>query len=554
MSKRVPSVALVLVLGLLVAACASSPPTAQQVKTSFVPQTVDFLDDVGRGASIALDADGNPHIAYIGLIAALKEGDIPPAHAASAPALPAVLTASQKEGIFSHGYVIQTDITSSEATVVPLTSASTTGIAVGAKGSENVVWNQSDGVYFATAPNDLAPFGEPQQVTKEAGLSPVVAVDANDVPWVAWVQPDAATAGAISLQAATLDGDKWTAEQVADLGACDPAPCPPITLGIAEVDGSPVVAYTDSGGNVSLAKRGGTSWTTERVASGEGALGASLAVAKDGTMHVSFATTDGKVRHAAGSGGSWTVSDVGSYSPPETTPTVSPSPAAAPNEAPTAASDEAPVLLPGTSVGVDQDKGNTLFVAWTDPTGRAVRLAQSTDGTSFDEVDTPGTEEGEMPALAVRADGEAELAWYDAQAEDLLLGGYPEKLGGVAVPAPSTPYTPPQGGTSAGCAKDTVEFVAPPGAGGSGFSPDTVEAPSGDFTACFDNQDPGQTHNVEIFQSEADAQGGAAPLAGDDTFAGPKTDTFEVKGLAAGDYFFHCIVHAATMTGTLTVK
>ena len=59
---------------------------------------------------------------------------------------------------------------------------------------------------------------------------------------------------------------------------------------------------------------------------------------------------------------------------------------------------------------------------------------------------------------------------------------------------------------------------------------------------------------MQIFQSEAEAQSGAQPLAGDDTFAGPKTDTFEVTGLSPGDYFFHCVVHAATMTGTLTVK
>ena len=89
----------VLALGLLAAACGSKGGSSQAVQVSFLPQTVDFLDDVGRGLSLALDQEGNPHLTYIGLEPVLKEGEVPPARSVDAPALPAVLTADRSGGI-----------------------------------------------------------------------------------------------------------------------------------------------------------------------------------------------------------------------------------------------------------------------------------------------------------------------------------------------------------------------------------------------------------------------------------------------------------------------
>jgi plastocyanin len=206
---------------------------------------------------------------------------------------------------------------------------------------------------------------------------------------------------------------------------------------------------------------------------------------------------------------------------------------------------------------VDPTTGD-VYVSWTDPAERELGLAKSSDGTSFTRVDAPGTTEGEDPAIAVsdQQESNVHLAWYDADAQDLLLGTYPSKLDAIAVPAPSTPAAPVGGGGSGAaqkCPKGTVEFVAPPGAVGVGFTPNQVEAPSGSFTACFNNEDP-VTHNVAIYKDEAAASSPDNALASDAVFQGPKIDTFDVSGLAAGTYYFHCDVHPAQMKGTLTVK
>jgi plastocyanin len=568
-SRRVLSVALV--LGLALTACGGGSPQAQTVKTSFVPQTVDFLDDVGRGVSIALDKDGNPHLAYIGLIEQLAPGEIPAARPATAPALPAVLTASQKEGIFNHGFVVQTDISSSTPKEVPVDSASTTGIAVASTGAVDVVWNQFPGIYFATAPTDSAPFGDPQTVTPEYGFSPAVAVDSKGNPWVAWVQQEKSTGVPLTVQAATLQGKKWTTEKVADLGTCSPAVCPTIRVGIAMAYDQPMVAYTDAGGGVFVATRNGSMWSPHTAVSNANAFGASLGLGKDGSIHVAYATTSGEIHEveATAPGASWDDTTVASYTPPQATPPPLPSPSPSPSPAPSASgaspsagasaspsvsvSAAPPALQPGTGVGVDPKKGTT-YVAWTDPSARVVKLASSSGGGSFNGIATPGTDEGEAPAMAVSDEGKVNLTWYNAFAEDLELGTYPESLGAIALPAPSSPFVPAGGGGGQQCPKNDVEIVAPVGAGGAGFQTTSVTAPSGNFTVCFNNEDSGVTHNVEIFKSQSDATGGGAPLANDDPFAGPKIDTFDVSGLSKGDYFFHCVVHPTTMTGTLTVK
>ncbi|MFL5799902.1 MAG: hypothetical protein ACJ77A_18490 [Actinomycetota bacterium] len=530
MTKRIWSVALV--LGLVLAACGSKSPGAETVKTSFVPQTVDFLDDVGRGVSLALDKDGNPHLAYIGLVEKIKKGEIPPARSASAPALPAVLTASEKGGIFSHGFVVQTDISSANGAKIPVDESSTTGIAVAPTGAVDVVWNQVHGVFFATAPTDTAPFGDPQTVTQEYGTSPAVAVDSKGNPWVAWVQQERLTGVPLTLQAATLQGKTWTTEKVGDLGTCGQGGCAPITAGIAMVNDEPVLAYTNAGGSVFLATRGATGWSTQTVQQDAKAYGASLAVDKDGSIHVAYETTDGEVRQAGATGpqATWNVSTVGTFTAPTSTP------------------------ARGTRTAVATDPGGTTYVAYADPQDGSVVLASSANGGQFGKVDTPGTDGGSTPAMAVNPQHKANLAWYATVPQDLELGIFPEQLGAYALPAPTTPASPPATGGGGGqkCPKDTVEIVAPVGAGGAGFQTTAVTASSGDFTLCFNNQDPSAPHDVQIFESPDGPNG--SPVAQDTPFQGPKIDTFDVSGLSPGDHYFHCVVHPGPMHGILTVK
>lgn len=93
-----------------------------------------------------------------------------------------------------------------------------------------------------------------------------------------------------------------------------------------------------------------------------------------------------------------------------------------------------------------------------------------------------------------------------------------------------------------------VAIAAPVGASGDGFSTDALEAPAdAPFVIDFDNQDPGEQHNVVIVD-EAGAE-----LAMGELITGPATATYPVEPLSEGEYPFFCELHPNTMTGTLTV-
>ncbi len=81
------------------------------------------------------------------------------------------------------------------------------------------------------------------------------------------------------------------------------------------------------------------------------------------------------------------------------------------------------------------------------------------------------------------------------------------------------------------------------------FSTSCLAAPAGQaFTLAVENKDS-LAHNLAILEShEAEDV-----LFRGDIFQGPKTTTYEVPGLKAGTYAFHCEVHPAAMQGTFIV-
>lgn len=68
------------------------------------------------------------------------------------------------------------------------------------------------------------------------------------------------------------------------------------------------------------------------------------------------------------------------------------------------------------------------------------------------------------------------------------------------------------------------------------------------FTIAFDNKE-GLPHDVTI-----DNPQGGDPLFKGEIFTGPKSETYQVKGLPAGTYHFKCSVHPTQMQGTLLVR
>ena len=80
------------------------------------------------------------------------------------------------------------------------------------------------------------------------------------------------------------------------------------------------------------------------------------------------------------------------------------------------------------------------------------------------------------------------------------------------------------------------------------FEPTSLTVPAGRaFTLRFNNKDAGTQHNVEIFENK-DLSG--TPLFAGDLVTGVRSVNYAVDPLAAGPYFFRCIVHP-TMTGQI---
>jgi hypothetical protein len=350
-------------------------------------------------------------------------------------------------------------------------------------------------------------------------------VDGSAQPWVAY---SIDTAKGQDIRVATTAGTTWTTQTAAMVDRCPgcrqsgPAP-------IAVNADGPLVIYVDgAAGAVMAARQIGGAWTTETVQAGIAPSGLAVAVDANGTPWVTYYTGGGAVNLATSSGAAWTTVKVADANP----------------------GDGSGNLADTTGVAVD-DNG-TVYVAYSDAKN-GVHLTSGAHGRSFESIDTEGTEGGGFPSLAVNPDGSRVfLAWYDRETQHLLLG----VLGDVtdilvAKPSPTPEPTSPTSPTPpVGCPKGGLQLTAPAGAAVSGFAETTLSAPPNqDFTICFDNQDSGVQHNVDVY----DKQGGTSIAAGN-IITGPAQELLDVPGRPAGTYFYQCDVHPTAMTGTLTVK
>ncbi len=65
----------------------------------------------------------------------------------------------------------------------------------------------------------------------------------------------------------------------------------------------------------------------------------------------------------------------------------------------------------------------------------------------------------------------------------------------------------------------------------------------------FDNQDPGQLHNVAIYGDDTLAE----VLFQGETITGPDSIDYEIPAIAEGEYYFQCDTHPDVMVGTVAV-
>ena len=83
------------------------------------------------------------------------------------------------------------------------------------------------------------------------------------------------------------------------------------------------------------------------------------------------------------------------------------------------------------------------------------------------------------------------------------------------------------------------------------FDTDCLAAPADtDFTIELTNKDAGTPHNVAILPEDGE---GDALFQGE-LFEGVETQTYDVNGIPAGTYHFHCDAHPDQMQGTFIVE
>jgi plastocyanin len=511
------------------AACAPASNTPnipiRQVAGSAVISVVDSLYDAGRGASAAVDADGNAVVTYLLYQPVLKAGDIPPGVKVGELQPPAVVLATQSNGIWTRVSVTaQTtspaqgdapELANDQGQAVPDVN---TALAVDAQGHHHVVWATPKGVYYATDAGGA--FGASEQVTGSAAVGGSVAVASDGTVWVSYYDRG-------SVVAAHRDASGWTRETVdADSGQSgDPATVTAIRVGSS---GRPVVAYGADAQTAVAARSDAGSWSAQQV-SGDGGYGVSLVLDPDDNGHVAYYDAQGTVHEADQSGGTWAVNQVA---------TTAPGPGESTN--------------PRWSTGIGVDDQRTVSVAYLDGAADVVKLATG-KGSSFTTDRIEGSEHGGNPAAAVSADGTHRIvAWFDTENANLVVAQ--TGIEGLAIAHPTSPATLP----SVGPTKPTEAPCQPSGtdlkitAANIAFDVDCLAAPADQaFTIDFTNNDSGTPHNVDILD-----QAGGTHLGGatgpTDTVTGPASVTYNVDPLKSGIYYFQCDIHP-NMSGTFVV-
>lgn len=540
-SKRL--VLSILAFALVGAAC-GEPPTGDVDFGSgrqFVPQISDSADDVGIGAAIALDADGVPFLSYYGFPVELAEGEIAVGRPVGAPFVPAVLIASQREGIWNRGAAAMdrdapalVSVPFGPATVETLSTATPrntngTDIVVDAGGGMHVVWAAPDGIWYAGG-TDL--FTAEKIIPHLPALSeagplgwPSVAVDGDGNPWVA-ATVTAAEGEQEVVVATPGNGGAWDVQTVAALTAC--AGCPqPARTGIAAGPDGPVVVYADPANDaVMAAGLQGRSWRSETVEAGADGAGISVAANEDGTLYAAYYAGKETVSLATSEGDGW-----------------------AAREAATVGGGSAE----GRSTGVAVTDDGTVYLTYVDPGAGSVVLASAAAGGAFESIQTRATEGGQWPAVDVTPDGATvSLAWYEPDGQDLAYGTLSDSSD-LVLAAPSPTFAPDSGAPAGGgtCEPDGVDLTIV--AVGLAWDKDCLAVEAAvDFTVSMDNTDPTAAHNFSIY-TEA---GGEAVFASDlDAGVIGSIVDYDVPAIEdPGQLYFQCDFHPTSMNGAFIVE
>ncbi|MBI3649170.1 MAG: hypothetical protein HY240_10550 [Actinobacteria bacterium] len=542
MSRRI--LILASVAAVVAAACGALPqPEPNFGKgVQFLPQVADWQDNVGIGTAMAVAKDGVPYVSYFGFNKQLQQGQIALPRPVGGPYLPGVLLADYRDGLWNRGAVAMpsdpptgVSVPFGPQTVAGLKTLTPenvngTDVALDASGGAHVVWTGNDGVWYASAAStstaeQVYDYGYSIQTAGPIG-SPSIALDAEGNPWVAY----GLITSSHEVRVATKKGNGWDTQTIATAPLCNRCDGPGPTAISVTKDGA-VVVYVDQADQALMAAvhQRGKRWSSTQVERGVSGAGLALASDSSGNLYATYEAGTGQIHLATYSGGAWSVVTVGSSGAPEGVP---------------------------QHTGVAVDDAGKVYVTWVGSAG--VELV-SGEGGSFSPVPIGNTGLGTFPSVGVAPDGsKVFLAWYAPADQDLDFGTYGQagatKLAQPS-PAPFNTGAPASSGPPTQCPKGALQIAAPAGAGVNGFSTNALTASAGaGIQICFDNQDVGVPHNVEISAKVGDTSGSVFAPAGNAVVTGPGQAVYGVGKLKPGSYFFYCFIHPTTMTGTLTVK
>ena len=127
-------------------------------------------------------------------------------------------------------------------------------------------------------------------------------------------------------------------------------------------------------------------------------------------------------------------------------------------------------------------------------------------------------------------------------------GGTTQNQAASSPPASASPSASATG-SGATCSPSGTSLQVSSSPTALAFDKECLAAPANtDFTITFDNRSPGVPHDVSIATA-----GQVDVLFEGEVVTGPKTTTYQVKGMAAGTYHFYCKVHPSQMNGTFVV-
>jgi plastocyanin len=496
-------------IALIAVACGGPDIVARRVEpggTTLFPGVVDVDGDAGAGLSMASDAEGNPQIAYL----AFEEeagGEETPAEDPFAPTLPAVKLAFLADDIWNRVAVAE------EANV---TAEDQTAVAVDADGVHHVVWTEEGQLRYSS--DAEGEFSKPEPIPSSGAEGPSITAGEGGVK-VAFYEVGTGPEGPGALvRVATQAKGGWRVETAAEAGP----PSLPAT-GIGMAGRATLVAY-GSEGRTQVARSTGGRWTSE-TADPEGGEGVHMAVDSEGVPHLAYFTEGGEVKHAHPAGAQWEITEIA----------------------------DAGGLPDAGSAAIAVDPEGIHTIAWQTSDG-TIEYSTNEEGDFSDPEEVPSSESGAQPGVAA-GEGQAMIGWYDTEGTEVQFALRSEDEPLLAVPSPSALPTG-AGAPAAECEPSGTGLAieAPPGAVSEGFATDCLAVTAGEaFTIDFNNQDPGQTHNVNVYTDSSASESLLMP-PGEGGIVGPDSITYEGEPIEeAGEFFFQCDFHATTMTGTFVV-